>query len=361
MTAVGVPKAKLMVGFPFFGTTCSGVTDPRQMGASCGSETPYSSIIRNYNLSGRVYDSTAHAAWVPIGGGYLTYDDAASLTDKVNWVKSNGFGGWIMFNLNDDYAPTQNAQHPLLAAVQTAMGTNSSSYNGPSITSTSPLASGTVGTPYSQTVDASGTTPMTWAVTSGALPSGLSLNGSSGVISGTPSTATSSSFTIEASNAAGTNSKQLTLTTNSKSAAASNFKLESKNSGLCLDVTGMSTSEGVQLQQWACSGGSNQIFHFAAVQGGYEIIAQNSGLLLNVEGGVSATENGAPIIQWPNSGETNEIWNLVPYSDGSYSIKSLSSGKCVDVTGDLTSDGAKIQQWQCTGNANQKWSLVAVQ
>jgi chitinase len=144
MTATGVPKQKLMLGFPFFGTTCSGVTGPRQMGAICGNETSYGHVL-NYNLSGRAYNTTAHAAWVPTNRGYLTYEDPASLTDKVNWVKSNGFGGWIMFNLNYDYVPTQNPQHPLLAAVKAAMGTNSSSYTDPSITNTLPRASGTVG------------------------------------------------------------------------------------------------------------------------------------------------------------------------------------------------------------------------
>jgi Putative Ig domain len=55
---------------------------------------------------------------------------------------------------------------------------------------TTHLPSATVGTAYSQTLTASGgTTPYTWAVTSGALPVGLSLNASTGVISGTPTTA----------------------------------------------------------------------------------------------------------------------------------------------------------------------------
>jgi hypothetical protein len=61
------------------------------------------------------------------------------------------------------------------------------------------LPNGTVNTPYSQTITASGGSgPYIYAVTAGALPGGLSLNTGSGVISGTPTTAGASNFTIMA-------------------------------------------------------------------------------------------------------------------------------------------------------------------
>ncbi len=52
---------------------------------------------------------------------------------------------------------------------------------------TSALPSGTLGTPYNQTLAATGgITPYAWSITAGALPAGLTLNPSTGVISGTP-------------------------------------------------------------------------------------------------------------------------------------------------------------------------------
>ena len=65
------------------------------------------------------------------------------------------------------------------------------------------IANGMVGTGYSQTISASGgTAPYSFAVSSGTLPNGLSLNSANGVISGTPSFAGSFSFTITATDAA---------------------------------------------------------------------------------------------------------------------------------------------------------------
>ena len=62
-----------------------------------------------------------------------------------------------------------------------------------------PPPNGTVGTPYRFTVTASGTAPITFSAS--GLPPGLSLDASSGLLSGTPSTAGSYPVTLSASNA----------------------------------------------------------------------------------------------------------------------------------------------------------------
>jgi Ca2+-binding RTX toxin-like protein len=79
---------------------------------------------------------------------------------------------------------------------------------------TSSLSAGRVGTPYSQTLAASGgATPLTWSITSGTLPAGLSLNSSTGVVSGTPSAAANASLTFNVTDAGGAAAtKTLTLT-----------------------------------------------------------------------------------------------------------------------------------------------------
>jgi hypothetical protein len=63
---------------------------------------------------------------------------------------------------------------------------------------TSSLPADTVGIAYNQTLAATGgTTPYTWSVQTGSLPTGLSLNSSTGAITGTPSATGTSSFTAK--------------------------------------------------------------------------------------------------------------------------------------------------------------------
>ena len=78
----------------------------------------------------------------------------------------------------------------------------------PTITTTT-LTDGRVGEPYSASLGADGTAPITWSV-SGSLPAGLSLNGNT--ISGTPTTAGTSTFTVKAANDYGSDSKSLSIT-----------------------------------------------------------------------------------------------------------------------------------------------------
>ncbi|MFV0461070.1 MAG: putative Ig domain-containing protein, partial [Actinomycetales bacterium] len=88
------------------------------------------------------------------------------------------------------------------ATITTSAGSVNSVPAPPTITldpATAP--NGTVGTAYSQAFTASGGTgPYTFAVSAGTLPAGLSLS-ASGVLSGTPTTAGTSNFTIQATDA----------------------------------------------------------------------------------------------------------------------------------------------------------------
>lgn len=80
----------------------------------------------------------------------------------------------------------------------------------PTITTTS-LSNGTAEAAYSTTLLADGTAPITWSVTSGSLPEGLSLDAGTGVISGTPTAEGGSTFIVEAANDYGSDSREFTL------------------------------------------------------------------------------------------------------------------------------------------------------
>lgn len=73
-------------------------------------------------------------------------------------------------------------------------------------------APGTVGAPYSLPMTATLSDPKTWSITSGALPPGLALTPTSGLISGTPTTVGSYTFTVRAVvDATRTDTKTLTI------------------------------------------------------------------------------------------------------------------------------------------------------
>ncbi|MBI3882571.1 MAG: SUMF1/EgtB/PvdO family nonheme iron enzyme [Verrucomicrobia bacterium] len=84
------------------------------------------------------------------------------------------------------------------------------------ITSTSPLAVGTNGVPYTNALAASGgTAPYSWDVSAGALPGGLSMD-TNGVVSGTPTNAGAFNFTArvtDSTNGVATNAFALTIVT----------------------------------------------------------------------------------------------------------------------------------------------------
>jgi hypothetical protein len=81
---------------------------------------------------------------------------------------------------------------------------------------TSSLPDGTVGTAYSQTLSASGgTSPYTWSIDSGALPSGLALNSSTGIITGTPTASGIASVSFRVTDSLGIYAaKNLSITIN---------------------------------------------------------------------------------------------------------------------------------------------------
>ena len=116
------------------------------------------------------------------------------------------------------------------------------------------LPNPTVGVAYSETVTASlGTSPYTYSVASGSLPAGLSLNSSTGVISGTPTASGSVSFTISASDSAsptGTGDRPYTVNVQAGGGATP------ITGGNCCDTNCGAGS--IQAVSWPAYGSSNK-------------------------------------------------------------------------------------------------------
>src|SRR5438876_162217 len=163
----------------------------------------------------------------------------------------------------------------------------------------SQLPDGTVGSAYSATLNASGgTSPYSWSVSSGTLPTGLSLS-SSGTLSGTPTVAGAFPFTVAVKDAA-SGSASASLSINVVTAAAPSVSISSPANGAT--VSGTTTVSGV----------ASDGLTITSVQ-------------LSVDGGAFANASGTT--NWSFSLNTNSL------SNGPHTL----SAKVNDSTGSATS------------------------
>lgn len=148
----------------------------------------------------------------------ISYHSFSSGTLSTALVPDQGTGTFGVFTAD----PSTSTDMPVFTSGATLSGSDTL----PERTATAPLVitnalvGGTVGVAYSQTLQATGDTPITWSITSGSLPSGVTLNASTGVLSGTPASATTASFTVTATNAVGSNARALSITIGAAPGAA---------------------------------------------------------------------------------------------------------------------------------------------
>lgn len=145
-------------------------------------------VITYYGRILQLSDTTTGAN----GTASLSLPDGVTLSDTTElYVFNEQYNG----DYKTDYASPLQSISPAPAQA-------------PSITTTT-LQGGKVGEAYSQTLAATGTTPITWSIDSGSLPAGLSLSGDT--ISGTPTTAGTFTFTVKATNSAGSDTQELSI------------------------------------------------------------------------------------------------------------------------------------------------------
>ena len=224
-TSAGVAAAKLGVGLAFYGRIWTGTSQPNTSG-SRGGELAYGAMVTDSSIWQTGYknhDTTHLGAYLAVTGSggacpsapcFIPYTDTWLVDQAVSWMKTGGYGGIFSYDLNKERVPGASGQSnifPLSAQLAASLGSGGSA---PSITTAS-LPNVTVNTAYSQTVMATGDATVTWTITSGSLPVGLSgcqnTTGNSCTISGTPTSAGSFGFTLRAANSIGSANQSYTV------------------------------------------------------------------------------------------------------------------------------------------------------
>jgi aryl-phospho-beta-D-glucosidase BglC (GH1 family) len=142
------------------------------------------------------------------------------------------------------------------------------------------------------------------------------------------------------------------------------YKVQARHSGKALDAAGVGTSDGTNVQQWQYGGGNNQLWRVswqASANGfnWYRLSPLHAlDKCLDVNGGASATGNGANVHLWTYYGNLNQQWSITSATDGSKRLTPRhASAQSLDVSGgpSATADGQNVQQWQYGGGTNQQW------
>lgn len=137
------------------------------------------------------------------------------------------------------------------------------------------------------------------------------------------------------------------------------YKIICRNGGLAVEVAGLATANGSNVEQWGYWGGTSQQWTLTHLGNNvYTITGVQSGRTLDVYG--KGTANGTNVDIWDSNGGTNQQWQISSTGNGYYRLTPMNAtGSCLDVSGVSTTNGANIQIWQYLGGANQQWSFQA--
>jgi chitinase len=138
--AAGVAPARLAIGIPFYGylwaggagTLTGGAALPRQSwtNAPIVTAVDYADILSKYYTSNLYrWDDAAQAAYLSMdkpgstNDAFISYDDEHACQAKVSYVRNQGLGGVMIWELGEGYLPNLPAgqQAPLLQAVKEAI------------------------------------------------------------------------------------------------------------------------------------------------------------------------------------------------------------------------------------------------
>ena len=270
----------------------------------------------------------------PLTQANLQYWDSST----NNWATSTGSYG---ISVGDADSSTQ---LPLTGTLPVA-----ASQLGQPLTLTNPGAQeGAAGTPVSLQVKATdsnaGQTP---SLTATGLPAGTSIS-SAGQITGTPTTAGTTTVAVTATDSNGAQSTTSFTWTVVPSADGIGTTPLVGDQGLCLDSSGASNTDGTKVQVYTCNATDAQEWTENA-----NGTVTTLGKCLDVTGGATAAGTLVDLYTC-QAGDGAQQWS--PQADGE--LLNPSSGLCLDDTS-TGGQGTQVSIQTCTGSAEQVWIPAA--
>ncbi|GAB3845429.1 hypothetical protein GCM10027610_061650 [Dactylosporangium cerinum] len=134
-------------------------------------------------------------------------------------------------------------------------------------------------------------------------------------------------------------------------------RLRNRRSGLIIGVQDMSTSDGAPALQWDDSGTADHGWTFVPdADGAFRIRNQNSGKVLGIQD--ASTVRGAAALQWNDSGTRDHLWRILVTGNGDqFRLLNVNSNLILGVQDASTTAGATCLQWNDSGTADHLWRL----
>jgi hypothetical protein len=131
------------------------------------------------------------------------------------------------------------------------------------------------------------------------------------------------------------------------------FSIVNHVSDQCLDVPNWSLDDGMQIQQWSCTNGTNQRWRIVPRARPLHLVAKHSNRCVDVVG--ASYQWGAPLQQYDclGSQQDNQDWIPEPL-DGGFRFRSQHSNLCLTTNGFSTG----LIQWPCDAPEFQRFTVA---